>query len=299
MKVSEPEDFVSCRICGKRFRVITPSHLKYKHSTTMKEYMNKYPNAHIICKYSNRKKAKNVSIAQLGIPFSKERRQSLSKARIGMRHSLETRRKIGISKLGDKNPMKRPEVARRSGEAKKGKLMGNDNPMSRSEVKLVHLSAMRRPEYRVGASKRMLLIWEKLSYDDKLKRTLPGRTVSLQLSGTSRSEETLFLILQKTFDIRESDRNFCVGYYYFFDFFIGDIPLFWEDHLVRSWLGGGEENKTISDYYNKRRNILDMSGYAEIPLIVTQNRNWEDAIQYIQGCVDKGLQIEDRVYSEE
>jgi uncharacterized Zn finger protein (UPF0148 family) len=37
---------VSCAVCGKRFKIITPRHLK-QHNLTLKDYKNRYPNSPI------------------------------------------------------------------------------------------------------------------------------------------------------------------------------------------------------------------------------------------------------------
>lgn len=42
-----PEDAVTCEICGKKFEVITPSHLRDKHQMTMEQYRNLYPDSPI------------------------------------------------------------------------------------------------------------------------------------------------------------------------------------------------------------------------------------------------------------
>jgi len=43
-ELSEPEDFVACRICGKKLKLMTPWHLR-THGITTKEYRERWPNA--------------------------------------------------------------------------------------------------------------------------------------------------------------------------------------------------------------------------------------------------------------
>ena len=56
----------------------------------------------------------------------------------GSHHTEEAIEKIRVSKLGDKNPMKRPEVAAKSGASHRGQkhpsTTGNKNPSKRPEV---------------------------------------------------------------------------------------------------------------------------------------------------------------------
>lgn len=53
----EPEDFVVCRVCGKRFKQIEYRHLTM-HGTTHEEYKKDYPNAPIICEDVTQRKVK-------------------------------------------------------------------------------------------------------------------------------------------------------------------------------------------------------------------------------------------------
>jgi len=45
---------IICLICGKKFKIVSPSHLKYKHNITVREYLKKYPGCEtgydIMCK---------------------------------------------------------------------------------------------------------------------------------------------------------------------------------------------------------------------------------------------------------
>jgi len=47
--MSEPEDFVVCRICGKSFRRIDNVHLGREHNLTTSQYKELYPNALTMC----------------------------------------------------------------------------------------------------------------------------------------------------------------------------------------------------------------------------------------------------------
>jgi len=38
---------VTCAICGKEYKSITPTHLSHKHNTTIKKYQERFPNAEI------------------------------------------------------------------------------------------------------------------------------------------------------------------------------------------------------------------------------------------------------------
>jgi len=46
--MTEPEDFVVCRVCGGMFKSITARHLQ-KHSMSMLEYHQQYPDAPVVC----------------------------------------------------------------------------------------------------------------------------------------------------------------------------------------------------------------------------------------------------------
>jgi len=41
-------DLVTCEICGEQMKQITPNHLKYKHQSTLKEYINSYPKSKLL-----------------------------------------------------------------------------------------------------------------------------------------------------------------------------------------------------------------------------------------------------------
>jgi len=53
MDMSVADKLVKCKICGKRFRMITAFHLKHVHGITMNEYRQEYPGAPI---WSDRRK---------------------------------------------------------------------------------------------------------------------------------------------------------------------------------------------------------------------------------------------------
>ena len=53
--MSEPEDFVICRICGGEFPRIHWSHLARKHQMTFEEYKVKFPDAPTISRKSTKK----------------------------------------------------------------------------------------------------------------------------------------------------------------------------------------------------------------------------------------------------
>jgi len=41
----EPHEYVTCRVCGKRFKTIEASHLAWKHGMTIEDYETMYPDA--------------------------------------------------------------------------------------------------------------------------------------------------------------------------------------------------------------------------------------------------------------
>jgi len=45
----DTREYVVCRLCGKNFKMITATHLKKDHDTTIEEYKKEFPEAQIIC----------------------------------------------------------------------------------------------------------------------------------------------------------------------------------------------------------------------------------------------------------
>lgn len=89
-----------CELCGWYFKVITASHLKYQHSTTVYDYMKKFPNASIqdpLTEEQSNRKRKSLSDSWWS-KSEEERwkvRETLSEAHKGQVMSEEAKRKIG------------------------------------------------------------------------------------------------------------------------------------------------------------------------------------------------------------
>lgn len=86
--MSDPEDFVVCRVCGKEFQMITHSHLK-KHGMTLEAYRREFLGASMISGRSRKKYSESSSAAMTEYYKDPEHRAKLS---------------------GENNPTKRPEV---------------------------------------------------------------------------------------------------------------------------------------------------------------------------------------------
>jgi len=118
------EDYVVCRICGKKLGVINYLHLR-SHKITIKEYLEKFPCSELSSKSMLKKRskklkgrkrteeikrrisesnkrawAKNPNLGRTGISLSKESKKKLSEKLMGHFVSEKTRKKIGKSGLG-------------------------------------------------------------------------------------------------------------------------------------------------------------------------------------------------------
>jgi len=118
------DDYVICRICGKKVGVINHLHLK-SHKITTKEYVERFPDAELSSKSMLEKRSKklkgkkrteetkrkmseankkawknNPNIGRTGISLSKDGKKALSKKMMGHEVSQETRKKIGLAGLG-------------------------------------------------------------------------------------------------------------------------------------------------------------------------------------------------------
>jgi hypothetical protein len=75
---------VECKLCNKQFARIHPSHLKYKHNISYKEYKRLYPNAELISEESTLKTSTTVKKAHFetygcnpsSLPEKKEKRKN-------------------------------------------------------------------------------------------------------------------------------------------------------------------------------------------------------------------------------
>jgi len=56
----ENDEFIVCRICNKKFKTITNSHLKKIHNIDIKEYKEKYPGVSLTSKKTEEMKRKNI-----------------------------------------------------------------------------------------------------------------------------------------------------------------------------------------------------------------------------------------------
>ena len=118
------DDYVVCKICGKKVGVVNHLHLK-SHKITTQEYVQKFPNAQLSSKSMLEKRSKklkgkkrseetkrkisesnkrawrnNPNLGRTGVSLSEESKKALSKKMMGHKVSEETRKKIGISGLG-------------------------------------------------------------------------------------------------------------------------------------------------------------------------------------------------------
>jgi len=114
---------IKCELCGNIFKQITASHLKREHQISIKEYLEKFPEAVI---YRHREETKKLlSETHLGRisfrkgltlekEYGKERAEEIRekikakaigrKPHLGISHSDKSKQKIRNSKLGRKNP---------------------------------------------------------------------------------------------------------------------------------------------------------------------------------------------------
>ena len=97
--MSEPEDFVICRICGKKFQQITNSHLK-KHTMILEEYKKEFPETPMTS-WKTRKKQSAVTTgrivsektkAKMSVTWTKQWKDPVFRAN-------------RVSRIGKNNPM--------------------------------------------------------------------------------------------------------------------------------------------------------------------------------------------------
>lgn len=59
-KNDENDEYVICRICNKKFKIITNSHLKKIHNMNIEEYRNKFPDAELVAKNTSIRRKNNL-----------------------------------------------------------------------------------------------------------------------------------------------------------------------------------------------------------------------------------------------
>jgi len=118
---------VECRVCGKKFRKITITHLK-KHNMTFEEYEEKFPEANIVPDDVKEKRSEMYSgegNPYYGEKHSEETRKKLRESHLGNTQPKEVRKKISGTLSGENNHAKKPEIRKKISEANSGK----GNPM--------------------------------------------------------------------------------------------------------------------------------------------------------------------------
>jgi len=99
------KDYVICQICNKKFKAITPAHLR-THNTTMKEYRQEFPNAEIFSEVIRNKKSKIMqgnSYSKGNVPWNKGLTIEDPRIREGTEKTTKTLRKL--AKENKLNPM--------------------------------------------------------------------------------------------------------------------------------------------------------------------------------------------------
>jgi len=97
------EDFVTCEICGKKFKAVTGSHLIKIHGISPKEYKKKYPGAKLECpsvKYKNDNHRRRVS----KLPHVLKIRSEIGKRNKGKTRTEEFKKKRSEQYSGEGNP---------------------------------------------------------------------------------------------------------------------------------------------------------------------------------------------------
>lgn len=97
--MSEPGDFVICRICEEEFRQITNSHLK-RHAMTLEEYKKEFPEASMISE-KTRKKQSVVTAGRIASEMTKAK-MSATWTRLWKDPGFRANR---VSRIGKNNPM--------------------------------------------------------------------------------------------------------------------------------------------------------------------------------------------------
>lgn len=114
---------IECLICGEKFKIISPTHLK-KHNITGHEYKKLFSNAIFFddIEIEKRKQRIKGDLNPAKRPEVKAKNSKLHKGKM----------------KGDLNPARRPEVRAKISKALKGKerndMKGNNNPMRNPEI---------------------------------------------------------------------------------------------------------------------------------------------------------------------
>lgn len=101
-------EFVTCKICGIKFKAITHTHLSYKHDITLKEYKNKYS-----------REVGHIGLRRGTIVVREDTRRKISD-KIKKSWTSGRRREQSRRISGKSNPTKDPTVARKISEFRKG-----------------------------------------------------------------------------------------------------------------------------------------------------------------------------------
>jgi len=156
--MNEPEDFVACRICGKRYQQIQWIHLR-THNITLEEYRNEFPEAPTI----SGKTRKMFSVANRGKNNSMYGKARTKEVRAKISATLTGRIRSEKSKAKQRATMNHPEYRVRHS--------GKNNPSKRPEVKAKISAAikviMSCPEIRAKNREVAIKQWEALGYRDK------------------------------------------------------------------------------------------------------------------------------------
>jgi len=220
------KDYVICKVCNKKFKRITNTHLK-KHEITVEEYKRMFPKVPIISEemrdlYSIKFKGENN-------PMYGKKRPDLSKlckARKGKtweeiygEEKAKELKKLKSELFKNNNPMKRPEVREYMSRILKGRknwwMYGENNPMNRPEVVTKfkgESNPMRRLENREKLSKIFKIkyntpeyrelfksIQKRLWEDDKYKEEVLSHMFNSVSAKPNQSEQLLLNILNELY----------------------------------------------------------------------------------------------------
>lgn len=105
------KEYVKCLLCGEERIIITSSHLKLWHNTTIEEYRKKFPSAEL-CSDKLRQHRSEASLGNkyaLGHSYtvSEETKQRISAAMIGSKTSLGNKNALGHTFVMDKEARQR------------------------------------------------------------------------------------------------------------------------------------------------------------------------------------------------
>jgi hypothetical protein len=150
---------VICKICRKTFKYL-PRHIIGTHGISIEEYLKKFPGASLGVNPMQRSEV----AAKFKVPKSEEHKKRISNAHKGKKHTEEHRKhsqvaiKVAMQNFrGENNPMSRPEVKQKHQEAVNEesyrKLIGErsrevwSNPETRKKASETHKKQWKDPEY--------------------------------------------------------------------------------------------------------------------------------------------------------